>query len=867
MTFSYTGLIEKVCRPALQIAPIVFLCLSATLVPVEGMAQGTWYVRLSGGDWNTTLNRPWGTAGDIPLANTDFDEDGKADMAVWRPSNGTWYVRLSAGDWNTTLERQWGTVGDMPLANTDFDGDGKADMAVWRPSNGTWYVRLSGGDWNTTLERQWGTDGDIPLASTDFDKDGKADMALWRPSNGTWYVRLSAGDWNTTLERQWGTGGDIPLASTDFDEDGKADMAVWRPSNGTWYVRLSGGDWNTTLERQWGTDGDMPLATTDFDEDGKADMAVWRPSNGTWYVRLSGGDWNTTLERQWGTGGDMPLANTDFDEDGKADMAVWRPSNGTWYVRLSGGDWNTTLERQWGTDGDMPLASTDFDEDGKADMAVWRPAEIGQVEIWINELTSAVLPVDNPTDDYLTWSPTYALARLATPGASDETVVLTNDSAAQGGEIRFAAFADPWPVDTTATQSSLVLTLPGDGSWVPFVVAGAFGSPSIDDKDAVVEAHQGTDAGPILGTKAMMVRIRKDANTLAPSERDRFLLAWQAFRNQGGTMNYIVAQEMHRLASTAGDEAHMQPAFLTWHRAFLLSVERELQKIDPSVALHYWNWDAAAPNVFHEDFMGAPGTPAFPGAIIAEPKFSITNPLIGWDTNLPFSAGELQRNVNDHTLDPGGAMKPLDDPVDDSLVDWTDYGPTTPFAVNSFSDDVEKASHNPAHGWPCGSGHLTNPNRSAADPLFYLLHSQIDQEWAYWQKRHNRFGNLGGASPSFPAPQHYDNSGAFDSPGNVADADFRQKGAFLEDGLWPWDGTTGGTPMTAAWRPNNQASAPGTNVPISMPLIPSTPFPASAHANLWPATATVPLNRDVIDFPGKFRPNNGLGFSYDNVPY
>ena len=40
----------------------------------------------------------------------------------------------------------------------------------------------------------------------------------------------------------------------------------------------------------------------------------------------------------------------------------------------------------------------------------------------------------------------------------------------------------------------------------------------------------------------------------------------------------------------------------------------------------------------------------------------------------------------------------------------------------------------------------------------------------------------------------------FDSPGNVADANFRQKGSFLEDGLWPWDGTTGGpinTPQDA----------------------------------------------------------------------
>ena len=47
----------------------------------------------------------------------------------------------------------------------------------------------------------------------------------------------------------------------------------------------------------------------------------------------------------------------------------------------------------------------------------------------------------------------------------------------------------PWPVNTTATNNTLTLTLPSDGSWVPFVIAGKFGAPSTNDKDTIIEAH------------------------------------------------------------------------------------------------------------------------------------------------------------------------------------------------------------------------------------------------------------------------------------------------------------------------------------------------------------------------------------------
>ncbi len=494
-----------------------------------------------------------------------------------------------------------------------------------------------------------------------------------------------------------------------------------------------------------------------------------------------------------------------------------------------------------------------------------------QVEIRINELPADVFPRDNSTDDYVTWAPTFARARLSTPMMSDVNIVLTNDSPGAitgGGDVNFGVYVDPWPVNTTATASTLSLTLPAGGGWVPFVVAGKFGTPSHNDKDTIIEAHQDTAMGTIIGTKALMVRVRKNANDLWPEEWARFLFAFQKFRNAAGPNNFIFFQEMHRLSSMAGDESHMQPSFLPWHRTMLLNVERELQKYEPSVALHYWDWDAAAPNVFDDHGIGAPGT----GGFLAEPDFAAANPLNGWNTDLPFQSGELRRNTTDHTLDPGGAMKDLPD----MIADWADYGPATNdfFSVNSFSDDVERSAHNNAHGWPCGGGNIGFPNRSAADPLFYLLHSQIDREWAAWQEAHNRHG-VAGMTLTFPAPQHYDNACTWNTCGNVADANFNQKGAFLNDGLWPWDGTTDGPAGTPQSRPPNIGGGPLDDdvlsepevVPISNPLIPSTAFPASVRRNLWPLVSTIPTNAHMIDYLGKFRPQDGLGFCYDDVDY
>lgn len=303
------------------------------------------------------------------------------------------------------------------------------------------------------------------------------------------------------------------------------------------------------------------------------------------------------------------------------------------------------------------------------------------------------------------------------------------------------------------------------------------------------------------------LKVRENVIDLTLQEKQAFLKALKTLKNtvpahstlsiydQFVLQHVLTMGFRQRLGATGaaqGNPAHSYPAFLPWHRQFLQQFETELQKIDPSVTIPYWDWTdpRALDVILQDDFLGPRGK----GTIveIAEQRYEggvvdsgfytdwRLNPDIHFDTITMTSLGDkLLRFV---------ALPPCPYPIPKADVDYLMqfdqyeiFNALIEGAITLSRDRSEYISgwalHACAHSVIGGS--LVDPNNpmrqtrilgtmdsipsSPYDPIFWLNHANVDRLWATWQDQ----GHTG--------ETFYPHQGM-------------PFGHNLYDPMWPWDG-------------------------------------------------------------------------------
>jgi len=313
-----------------------------------------------------------------PLAASDFNTDGKLDVAATTPQGVTLVLGRGDGTFTGKLTTEFGPGSNASwVAAGDFDGDAHVDLvATLNSFPYTMNVLLGQGD--GTFESL------TPFAAATYpwrvvtgllNADGHQDLAVASEDGVTIYLGLGNGGFTNH--------GTIPFSDTvrdvvagRFNGDATDDLAVIedRPlSPDTATILLAQGDGSFTSSTTITVAIEAAdLVVGDFNGDTLQDFAAADASTELISIRLGQG--NGTFVN----GGFVPLgiepvavATADLDGDGKLDLvtANFEPSSVS--VALGLGNGTFASSTSFAVGGALTeLATGDFDADGNVDVAV-----------------------------------------------------------------------------------------------------------------------------------------------------------------------------------------------------------------------------------------------------------------------------------------------------------------------------------------------------------------------------------------------------------------------------------------------------------------------------------------------------------------
>lgn len=329
--------------------------------------------------------------GASPIATgvADFNEDGRADVALVSTAGNTLTILLSNGSGGFTNGpgSPYPTgAGAASLTVNDFNGDGRADVAVGNlnTNNVSVFLGTGTGGFTAAAGSPVGLGaGPLSITSADFNGDGNVDFVTANFVTGGVILMLGngAGGFTAASGSPFPTGGGAAsVTSGDFNNDGKADVAVANFTGGSVSILLgngAGGFTNAAGSPITGGGGAPSMVmSADFNADGRADLAVVNLNGASVAILLGNGTggFSTAAGSPVAAGASPRSVDTlDYNGDGKLDLAVVSPNDGLVSILQGNGVGGFTPAPGspfGGYGAPAALAVGDFTGDGRVDIAV-----------------------------------------------------------------------------------------------------------------------------------------------------------------------------------------------------------------------------------------------------------------------------------------------------------------------------------------------------------------------------------------------------------------------------------------------------------------------------------------------------------------